>query len=136
MEGYAALRPVRRLQRFVRGNENKSTCGASLQRTYGNIRRLCAYKKICDDACRRWLAHYTRITARSVRSCKKDREFKCIRLANQACRQLGIEHPKVVLCGLNPHAGENGLFGDEKIKEISPRSERPAHFDKGRRLRV
>ncbi|MDR9858321.1 4-hydroxythreonine-4-phosphate dehydrogenase PdxA [Treponema socranskii] len=71
-----------------------------------------------------------------MRSCKKDREFKCIRLANQACRQLGIEHPKVVLCGLNPHAGENGLFGDEKIKEISPRSERPAHFDKGRRLRV
>jgi len=46
---------------------------------------------------------------------KKERELECIRLANQACKQLGIARPKVGVCGLNPHAGENGLFGDEEI---------------------
>lgn len=51
---------------------------------------------------------------------KKARVLECIRLANQACRQLGIEKPKVGVCGLNPHSGENGLFGDEEIKEIIP----------------
>ena len=51
---------------------------------------------------------------------KKDRILECIRLANQACLQLGIKTPKVGVCGLNPHAGENGLFGDEEIKEIIP----------------
>lgn len=51
---------------------------------------------------------------------KKERELECIRLANQACKQLGMARPKVGVCGLNPHAGENGLFGDEEIKEITP----------------
>lgn len=51
---------------------------------------------------------------------KKERVLECIRLANTACHQLGIENPKVGVCGLNPHSGENGLFGDEEIKEIIP----------------
>lgn len=56
----------------------------------------------------------------ACRRAKKDRELECIRLANQACKQIGIANPKVAVCGLNPHAGENGLFGDEEIKEIIP----------------
>ncbi|MCR5288401.1 MAG: 4-hydroxythreonine-4-phosphate dehydrogenase PdxA [Treponema sp.] len=51
---------------------------------------------------------------------KKERELECIRLANMACKQLGIENPRIGVCGLNPHAGENGLFGDEEINEINP----------------
>ncbi len=51
---------------------------------------------------------------------KKDRVLEVIELAYQACRNLGIEHPKVGVCGLNPHAGENGLFGREEIDEIIP----------------
>ena len=31
-----------------------------------------------------------------------------------------IENPKIAMCGLNPHAGENGLFGDEEMKIIFP----------------
>jgi len=31
-----------------------------------------------------------------------------------------IEQPRIAVCGLNPHAGENGLLGDEEIKVISP----------------
>lgn len=51
---------------------------------------------------------------------KKDRVLEVIELAYKACRDLGIEDPKVGVCGLNPHAGENGLFGTEEIDEIIP----------------
>jgi 4-hydroxythreonine-4-phosphate dehydrogenase len=51
---------------------------------------------------------------------KKDRVLEVIELAYKACRDLGIEDPKVGVCGLNPHAGENGLFGNEETQEIIP----------------
>ena len=51
---------------------------------------------------------------------KKDRVLEVIRLSNEACKDLGIEKPRVAVAGLNPHCGENGLFGDEEIKEITP----------------
>lgn len=34
--------------------------------------------------------------------------------------QLGIKNPYIAMCALNPHAGENGMFGDEEINEIIP----------------
>ncbi len=51
---------------------------------------------------------------------KKDRVLEVIELAYKTCRELGIEEPKVGVCGLNPHAGEHGLFGREEIEEIQP----------------
>lgn len=51
---------------------------------------------------------------------KKDRVLEVIRIANQACKQLGIEQPKIGIAGLNPHSGENGMFGREEIEEITP----------------
>ena len=51
---------------------------------------------------------------------KRDRVLECIRLANDACRKLGIQEPKVGVAGLNPHCGEDGMFGDEESKEIQP----------------
>ncbi len=51
---------------------------------------------------------------------KKDRVAEVIRIANQACRELGIENPQIAVAGLNPHSGENGLFGREEIEEIMP----------------
>ena len=51
---------------------------------------------------------------------KKDRVLSVIRIANDACRRLGIENPKVGVAGLNPHSGEGGLFGREEIDEITP----------------
>ncbi|MBR1812462.1 MAG: 4-hydroxythreonine-4-phosphate dehydrogenase PdxA [Lachnospiraceae bacterium] len=51
---------------------------------------------------------------------KKDRVLEVIRLSHEACKDLGIENPRVAVAGLNPHCGENGLFGDEEIKEITP----------------
>ena len=51
---------------------------------------------------------------------KKDRILTCIRLADEECRRQGVEHPRLAVAGLNPHAGEHGLFGREEIDEIIP----------------
>jgi len=51
---------------------------------------------------------------------KQDRIIKVIKLADEICRQLGISIPKIGVAGLNPHAGENGLFGKEELEEIIP----------------
>ena len=49
---------------------------------------------------------------------KKERVLEVIRIAYQACRDLGLEQPRIGVAGLNPHSGENGLFGREEIDEI------------------
>lgn len=51
---------------------------------------------------------------------KKDRVLEVIELGWQACRDLGIENPRVAVAGLNPHCGEHGLFGTEEEEEIQP----------------
>jgi len=51
---------------------------------------------------------------------RRDKVFTAIRLADEAMKGLGIEKPKIAVAGLNPHAGEGGLFGKEEIEEIEP----------------
>lgn len=48
------------------------------------------------------------------------RVLRTIQLANEALKQMGIEDPVIGVAGLNPHAGENGLFGREELDEIIP----------------
>ena len=55
----------------------------------------------------------------AIARAKKERICTIIRLTCEAMRRLK-ENPRVAVAGLNPHAGENGLFGDEEIKEIIP----------------
>ncbi len=43
-----------------------------------------------------------------------------IAAALEAARRFGIARPKIGVCGLNPHAGEGGLFGDEDARLIAP----------------
>lgn len=63
-------------------------------------------------------------THRSLRSAidaaTKDRILRTIELAAAAGQLLGAEAPRIAVAGLNPHAGEGGLFGDEEIREIAP----------------
>jgi len=49
-----------------------------------------------------------------------ERVLKTIRLAGRATAGLGVPRPRIAVAGLNPHAGENGLFGDEEIEIILP----------------
>ncbi len=48
------------------------------------------------------------------------RVVEVIHLAQQGLQSLGIERPRIAVAGLNPHAGENGLFGQEEIEIIMP----------------
>jgi 4-phospho-D-threonate 3-dehydrogenase / 4-phospho-D-erythronate 3-dehydrogenase len=51
---------------------------------------------------------------------KKDRVLEVIKLAQDTLCRMGIDKPRIAVAGLNPHAGEAGIFGDEDIKEIRP----------------
>lgn len=51
---------------------------------------------------------------------KKERVLAVIKLASDAMKSFGIENPKIGVAGLNPHAGDGGLFGWEDEKEILP----------------
>ena len=48
------------------------------------------------------------------------RILKTIEFGNNAMVSQGWTHPRVAVCGLNPHAGEYGMFGDEEEKLILP----------------
>jgi 4-hydroxy-L-threonine phosphate dehydrogenase PdxA len=49
-----------------------------------------------------------------------------IRVTDASLKKLGIARPKIFVSGLNPHAGEDGLFGSEETNIISPALERAA----------
>jgi len=58
--------------------------------------------------------------AEAIRLVTRSRVEEVISLANNACRALGIPHPRIAVAGLNPHAGEGGLFGRQDIEQIIP----------------
>ena len=47
-------------------------------------------------------------------------------LADRTMRGAGFERPRIAVCALNPHAGENGLFGREEIDLIAPATRKAA----------
>ena len=56
---------------------------------------------------------------RAIEAVKQDRVLKILELTAKAVARLRA-NPRIAVAGLNPHAGENGLFGDEEAKEIRP----------------
>ncbi len=56
----------------------------------------------------------------AIRRVTKQRVMDVIQIAYDACRALGIAHPRIAVAGLNPHASEGGLFGNEEATEIEP----------------
>jgi 4-phospho-D-threonate 3-dehydrogenase / 4-phospho-D-erythronate 3-dehydrogenase len=48
------------------------------------------------------------------------RILEVVALADEGVRKLGVQRPHIAVAGLNPHAGEGGLFGDEEISIIAP----------------
>ncbi len=49
-----------------------------------------------------------------------ERITAAIKLADDTLRAAGIANPRIAVAALNPHSGENGLFGDEEIRIIRP----------------
>ena len=56
----------------------------------------------------------------AIERAQPERELAVIRLAHESLQKLGVESPRVAVAGLNPHAGENGLFGKEDLEKIRP----------------
>lgn len=56
----------------------------------------------------------------AIRRVTAERVLQVIELAHQSCLALGIMEPRIAVAGLNPHAGEHGLFGDQEAREIEP----------------
>jgi 4-phospho-D-threonate 3-dehydrogenase / 4-phospho-D-erythronate 3-dehydrogenase len=83
-------------------------CGATESRMLLASERLCTVHVSTHLALR---AACDLNTARIVRT---------IELGYDAMRLLGFEKPRIAVCGLNPHAGEHGLFGPEDESLIAP----------------
>jgi len=49
-----------------------------------------------------------------------ERVARTIKEVAAALRKLGIANPRLAVSGVNPHAGENGLFGDDEINTLKP----------------
>ena len=62
----------------------------------------------------------THIALRKACELSTERILSTIRLGNDAMKLLGFERPRIAVCGLNPHAGEHGLFGNEDAVAIAP----------------
>jgi 4-hydroxy-L-threonine phosphate dehydrogenase PdxA len=56
----------------------------------------------------------------AIRRVTKERVSTVIKLADQALREMGSTQPRIGVAGLNPHAGEDGMFGNEEIDIIRP----------------
>lgn len=61
----------------------------------------------------------------AVKMINPERTYKVIQLAHETLKRAGIASPKIAVCGINPHAGENGLFGyGEEEEKVVPAIER------------
>jgi 4-hydroxythreonine-4-phosphate dehydrogenase len=49
-----------------------------------------------------------------------DAVLSTLRIAHRAAAAWGQDRPRIAVAGLNPHAGEGGLFGDEELRFIGP----------------
>ncbi len=57
---------------------------------------------------------------RAIEAVTFDAVLQTLRIADRAARQWGLARPRIAVAGLNPHAGEGGLFGDEELRIIGP----------------
>ena len=73
-------------------------------------------KRLKITLCSRHIA--LRLVARAI---TEDVIYRTIMLTHECLKKsFGIKDPKIAVAGLNPHAGDSGLFGDEEEKVIIP----------------
>ena len=68
------------------------------------------------------IAHVTlHISVRdALRLITRDRVLKTIRAVQAALVAIGVQTPRIAVSGINPHAGEGGLFGDDEQRSVIP----------------
>jgi 4-hydroxythreonine-4-phosphate dehydrogenase len=106
---------------------NKSSLKAAGVRFPGHTEILAALTQtddyammLCNDELRVILVTIHLALREAIESLTIERELRTIRLAARAVKSFGIKHPRVAVAGLNPHAGEDGLFGHEDFEIIAP----------------
>lgn len=57
---------------------------------------------------------------RAIDALTFDTVLETLRIAHRAAARWGMKSPRIAVAGLNPHAGEGGLFGDEELRVIAP----------------
>ncbi|RIV18201.1 4-hydroxythreonine-4-phosphate dehydrogenase PdxA [Alicyclobacillaceae bacterium I2511] len=62
--------------------------------------------------------------AEAIRMATPEKIYERIELTVESLRQLGIAKPNIAVSGINPHAGENGLFGQEDLLKVLPAVQR------------
>lgn len=105
---------------------NKEAVALSGRRFSGHTEYIA---ELCGSADSRMLLVSERLrvvhvsTHKALReACNLDRAriVRTIQLGDEALRRMGFEQPRIAVCGLNPHAGENCLFGSEDAEIIAP----------------
>lgn len=56
----------------------------------------------------------------AIEGITRDAVLETVRITGAALQRMGLAAPRIAVAGLNPHAGEGGLFGDEEIRHIAP----------------
>jgi len=92
---------------------------------YGELTKTKDYAMMLADDDFRVVHVSTHVSLReAIDRVKTERVHTVIELAQSTLIKLGIEEPRIAVAGLNPHAGEGGLFGREEIDEIVPAIEK------------
>ncbi len=134
--GRAAVQYITKAARLVLEGEVKALVTAPInkeairQAGYGEVGHLellarltgaTEYATMLVTGCLR-VVHLT--THHSLRDAcdlvTKERVLARLKLTHDSFQGWGIEHPRIAVAALNPHAGEGGLFGSEEIEEIRP----------------
>jgi 4-hydroxythreonine-4-phosphate dehydrogenase len=88
---------------------------------YGALTGTKDYTMMLADGNFRVVHVSTHVSLReAIERVKKPRVLKVIELGWAALLKMGVESPRMAVAGLNPHAGESGMFGREDIDEIVP----------------
>jgi 4-hydroxythreonine-4-phosphate dehydrogenase len=85
---------------------------------YGGAERVAMM--LANDEIRTVLVTIHTSLRKAIEQADFEAQMSAIRLAHLGGRALGISAPRIAVAGLNPHAGEGGLFGDEEIRIIQP----------------
>jgi len=136
MSGEAAFQAVYQVIQLAMDNQIDATVTAPINKEsinkaghhfsghteiYAHYTKTEKYAMLLADTDLRVIHVTTHVSLRKACDlCKKSRIIEVIQLIDEACKQFGISDPRIAVAGLNPHAGENGLFGDEEINEIIP----------------
>jgi 4-hydroxythreonine-4-phosphate dehydrogenase len=134
--GDAAFQSIRKVIDFALRGEIDATVTAPINKKsihlaghhfsghteiYAHFTNTKKYAMLLADDALRVIHVTTHVPLREAcRLITEERILDVVALLHDACIQFGIEKPKIGVAGLNPHAGDGGLFGTEEMEIIAP----------------